>query len=310
MEHPFEVGKMYRNRAGEYEVVGLDGPRMVIRYTDGSVLRTRVAVQARIWQNIQLEASLEREKQRAASQTRLRRRGGPRGADFQGLEDHDFQEGVGGTSWRARTSLGGRLAQRMTDITPYFFQSYAIYRRAVVHVAAPTHYDTKTRWREAKFAFGLDTEQARFGFYIEKNEGPMDSTWHWPNMVEALHNEASLQQEIESAMRRHKLQWELYVWAEGGMVAQVRAAAEALRIESQDREVAEPMSWLDFVALLRRIGAENWADLHLRTYLPKDTALAAGAGLVALVTEAYRALLPLYEACTRQGRFAKPAQVG
>ena len=169
MKYPFEEGKTYRNRKGEYEVVSLDGPRMVIRYTDGSMLRTRVDVQARIWQNIQMEARIEREKQRAESRPRLKRRGRGRGLDFQGLEDHDFQKGVGGTSWRARTSFGGRLAQRMTDTTPYFFQSYAIYRRAVVRLAQPEHYSPKTKWQEAKYDFSLDAKQARFGFLIEKN---------------------------------------------------------------------------------------------------------------------------------------------
>ena len=306
MEHPFQVGKMYRNRTGEYEVVGLDGPRMVIRYTDGSVLRTRVEVQARIWQNIQLEASLEREKQRAASQPRLQRRGGQRGADFQGLEDHDFQKGVAGTSWRARTSLGGRLAQRMTDLTSRFFQSWAIYRKAEVHIAEPMHYNSGAKARAAKFAFALYPEGAWYGFYIEKNTGPMDTTWHWPDMVDALCFDTRLLEEIERAMRTHDLRWKLYVWGDGSLVTQVGAAAEGLVREGHEGEALEVSSWSEFIGQLRELDPETWYALVLIKNLPKDTAQAAGAGLVALVTEAYRALLPLYEASTRQGRFASP----
>lgn len=304
MEHPFEVGKTYRNRKGEYEVVSLDGPSMVLRYSDGSVLRTRVDVQARIWRNVQMEARVEREKQRAKSQPPLRRRGGRRGQDFQGLQDHDFQKGVGGTSWRARTSFGGRLAERMTDITARFFQSWAIYRRAEVHIAQPTHYDSQARARGAKFVFGLWEEGAWYGFYIEKNLGPMDATWQWPNMIQALSSDALLRGEIEQAMQAHDLRWKLYVWGDGSLVAQVGAAEEGLvREEPTDQELGL-LTWPKFVEELRSLDTETWYSLFLLANLQKERALAAGPGLVEPVAEVFRALLPLYEASTRQGRFS------
>ena len=308
MEAPFEVGKTYRNRNGEYEVVSLDGPGMVIRYADGSLLRTTVDVQARIWQNIQMEAQVEREQQRAESHSRLKRRGGRRGLDFQGLEDHDFQEGVGGTSWRARTSFGGRLAQRMTDTTSYFFQSYAIYRRAVLHIAQPKHYSARTKRQEAKYEFSLNAERARFGFYIEKNRGPMDGTWHWPYLMEALQKDPGLQQAVEKAMHEHNLQWELFIWDDGGLVARVWASEEGLLRESQDGAGQQATSLPEFVTQLRGLEAEKWADLYLCTYLAKEKALAAGPSLVDPVAEVFRALLPLYEASTGQGRLSPPRE--
>jgi hypothetical protein len=305
MAHPFEVGKTYRNRKGEYEVVRLHGSRMMIRYADGSLLQTTVDVQERIWQNIQMEAQLEREQQRAAARPRLKRRGGRRGFDFQGLAEHDFQAGVGGTSWRARANFGGRLAERLTDTTPYFFQSYAIYRQAVIHVAQPEHYSAKTKWQEAKYYFSLDEENARFGFYIEKNDGPMDSTWHWPNMVVALEGDADLRQEIEVAMRQHQLQWELFVPAGGGRLAEVRAGEEGLLRWSKGGAEQETISFPDFVTQLRELEAEKWADLWLWKHISKETTLAEGARFAELVAEVFQALLPLYEASTRQGRFAR-----
>ena len=77
LDHPFEVGMKFRNRQGEYWVVSLLGGAMAIRYDDGSLLRTRVDLQARIWANIQLEARVELEKAKAAAaRPSLRRRGG------------------------------------------------------------------------------------------------------------------------------------------------------------------------------------------------------------------------------------------
>jgi len=305
MEHHFEVGKSYRNRNGEYEVVSLDGPGMVSRYANGSLLRTKVDVQARIWQNIQAEAQAERERQRAESQRRLKRRGGQRGLDFQGLEDHDFPEGVAGTHWRARASFGGRLAQRLTDTTPYHFESYSIYGRAVIHVAQPEHYSTETKWQEAKYEFSLNAEQARLAFYIEKNHGPMDSSWHWPNLIEALDNDTGLQQAVEGSMHEHKLEWELYVWDDGGLVARVWAGDEGLMGTGHEGTESKAISLPEFISQLRGIDAGKWADLYLCTHMTKESALAAGPGLVEPVSEVLRALLPLYEASTQQGRFSR-----
>ena len=55
MGHPFELGGTYRNRDGEYEVVELDGPRMVIRYSGGRQVTTTVGLQARIRKHMEAE---------------------------------------------------------------------------------------------------------------------------------------------------------------------------------------------------------------------------------------------------------------
>lgn len=51
--HPFEVGKHYHNRDGEYRVLSIDDPNMTIRYLDGHIIESSIELQARIWENIQ-----------------------------------------------------------------------------------------------------------------------------------------------------------------------------------------------------------------------------------------------------------------
>jgi hypothetical protein len=51
--HPFQVGKQYRNRDGAYQVISISEPNMVIRYQDGRTVTSSIALQARIWENIQ-----------------------------------------------------------------------------------------------------------------------------------------------------------------------------------------------------------------------------------------------------------------
>ena len=64
MDHAFEIGGNYRNRRGRYEVIELEGSRMVIRYSDGDTLEADVKTQWRIWQNIQQEGQAEEPKRR------------------------------------------------------------------------------------------------------------------------------------------------------------------------------------------------------------------------------------------------------
>ncbi len=295
MKHPFEVGGKYRNRHGEYEVINLEGPKMVIRYSNGNSLETTVELQARIWWNIQAEQNMKSPTHKPGPRPPRRQRG----LKFQCLQDRDFQKGVAGTSWRARTSLGGLLAQRMSDTTQYFFQSHAIYRRAEVHIVQPTHYDTKTKLRKAKFVLELDSECARYGFYIEKNDGPMDDTWHWLDFLASLDSDPELCRTVETTMRKLGLRWEICVWDEGGLMAQMGASPDGLIWKQKDRDEPEEVSWSGFVKRLRDIETEKWCDLYLCADIAKDEAIAAGIHLVDTVTEVYRALLPLYEASTR-----------
>lgn len=52
-EHPFKVGAQYHNRDGDYQVISIDEPNMVIRYQNGRTLESSIALQARIWENMQ-----------------------------------------------------------------------------------------------------------------------------------------------------------------------------------------------------------------------------------------------------------------
>lgn len=53
--HPFKVGQRYQNRDGDYEVVSITEPTMVIRYVNGYTLESLITLQARIWENMQEE---------------------------------------------------------------------------------------------------------------------------------------------------------------------------------------------------------------------------------------------------------------
>jgi hypothetical protein len=298
-KHPFNVGGTYRNRRGEYEVISIDGPKMVILYSHGGMLETTVKLQARIWRNIQTEESEQPPAQRPRSRRRRGRRATEEELAFEALQDNDFQKGVAGTSWRARTGFGGALAQQMSDATGQVFQSYVSRGRAEVHIARPACYQSKTKRQHARFVFQLDAEGATYGFTIEKNDGPMDDTWHWPTFLAALSGQPRLRQGVESAMRELELHWEVYVGAGGDLTARVQPSPTGLTWEWEDTGVSEEILWPAFTQRLQDIDTKEWCDLYLWTSMAKSDAIAAGTGLVDTVTQVYRALLPLYEASTQ-----------
>jgi hypothetical protein len=302
MRHPFKVGGRYRNRDGEYEVVKIDGSKMEIRYSDGQCIETTVQLQATIRANMQAESAAQDARARAAAAHKTR---GPsrcrptsKANDFEGLVDGDFKRGIAGTTWRAR--LGRLIVRELSAETGQDFKSHPIYPQAIVHIARPEcyHNERKRGSREAKFVLQLDAEGALYGLYIERNSGPMDETWHWPNLMAALAQDEALQKKTLAAMRRLGLEWEVY--APEALVAQV-AAGEAGLVWRPAEGDEEAIAWPELVQRLSEIDEGTWCNLYLCTRLGKTEAIAAGADIAKRAVAVYRELLPLYEAAVTNG---------
>ena len=295
MNHPFRVGETYRNEKGEYEVTSINGPRMVVRWTDGSTWEGPVALQARIWERIQL-----RDNPPPPPPPKPPPNEG--GCDFEGLVDGDFQDGVTGTSWRRRGSLGGLLAKQLSDTTPKDFESHSVPRQPAVHVARVGYYEREIKWRQPKFVLALDEAKATYGFYIEKSDEPMDDTWHWPKFLAALEGGPALSQKIDAAMEKHALEWQVFLPRDSGIAARVVLSGSKLIWTPQPEGEPVEMLWQDFFERLRAIPPDQYCDLYLATDMPKADAIAAKRGLADKVVAVYRALLPLYDASTGRGR--------
>ena len=94
----FEVNETYANRKGKYTVLEVAPPKMRVRYEDGTEAELNVAIQARIWENIQSERDA-----RAAARTRRRRRDeGDYYIKTLSLED---EEDISVPGWRERITV-------------------------------------------------------------------------------------------------------------------------------------------------------------------------------------------------------------
>jgi hypothetical protein len=275
---------------------------MRIRYANGRELEADIAQQERTWRNMQLDENAPApaapaSTRSASSRAPARARVGQRGRDFRGLQDHDFQRGTAGTTWRRKESLGGLLAEMMSQATSHDCQHYAIFRRSELHVAQPERYTVDNKPSQAKFVFELSEQEAMYGFYVERAACAMDGTWHWARFLSALREQEPLQRALHMAMCQLQLRWDVIHDADD-VIACVEAAPEGLLWRAGAAE-AESLSWPQFAAKLDALDPQKYYSLYLSAHLDKAEAIAAGEGLADHVVVVYRALLPLYEASTR-----------
>ena len=291
-QHPFKVGEKYRNRLGGYQVVSLDGSKMVIQYDDGGLLETTVEMQERIWLNV-LADELAR-----ANEALARARPGSRSAAraFRGLHSSDFQEGVTGTSWRRKSNLGGLLAAKLSEDTPHEFESHVVRARPRLYITATAHYESKrSRWL-AKLFLDLNETRARFGFCISSGNGAMDEPGDWDAFLKGLADE-TLQRKSEGAMRRANLHWEIYDRDDELMIAQILPADEEAQLiwQSPDGDQVETITWPDFVTKLGALAEEEGCSLYLCSRMDKAQAIASGRELTSSLLQAFKDVLPIYE---------------
>ncbi len=306
MEIPFEVGGHYRNRDGDYEVVELTPPNMLIRYWDGRELKTLIADQARIWENLQIEADdpdaidddiedIPRRSRYSPTPRPIKQVVKPQ-FDFRGLSESDFKSSPAGTHWRSRSSLGGLLANHLSARSGRKFDSHAVSRRSEVQVYEPHRFNTKAPLREAKFLFALNEGGVLHGFYIEKNDGPMDGTWDWTRFSAALARDPSLCTRTAAVLNEHDLHW----WLEVGTpptptwIATVHAAPDGKAHWRSGNDAPETITWAEFAARVQALPAGDWCNLMVCQSLPRQQAVALRVGLADHVAKLWHALLPLY----------------
>lgn len=217
MDHPFEIGKQYKNHIGRYQVLTIEPPKMLVRYDDGREQILTIETQARIWTNMAIDERAARKKSGRPKKSKRKRRGrawSKRGHKFTGLKESDFKTSISYTTWRGRQSLGGLVGLLLSEATRQFYQSYAVARRPQVHIYLPDHFDTKNGYPYAKLELRLDETAAYTRFYVEKGDesSKMNKKWHWYNFLHALETDKKLQKQILQAMIDHDLYWNIEQW--------------------------------------------------------------------------------------------------
>jgi hypothetical protein len=312
LSHPFVVGKIYRNRTGEYVVQSIEGDRMIIRYVNGRVLETTVQIQTRIWENIQAEEQLarEEERQRLALEARAAsRKRAPtgRGAGsrtlvapgFGGFEESDFQLKPRGIAWTSRQALGKRLAWEMSQRTRARFGSWIVPRQPEVHVAREGRYSSENYDWQPAFFVAVDQIGVTFGFRLGKRQGQNEPTDPWPTLALALGKEEGVRRGLRSAMERFSMSLDVHAMEVSyGPVghAQLHESGFLWQRETSGQISTRPMDWADLASHLQQVALDKRAELFVRRHLPPPVALEAGSRIVDDIVTAFEMLMPLYAA--------------
>jgi len=300
MPHPFEVGRTYRNRVGEYTVLSIDGAQMKIRYVSGGSLVTDVSLQARIWENIQLEEQQSRvdERRRQALEARLAARLKTKEArarpTFAGFQETDFQPRKRGVSWAGRKALGKVLALELSRRTKNPFDQWLVPYQATVHVAPKDAYDPEAPGRNAAFFVAASERGISYGYHLGKPEGELQPTWPWPAWLTALAGNQPLRAAVSAAMRAHGLGLDVYTMQVSyGLTARVTAQDNGFlwRQESAQDGVDRPLDWEGLLETLRTLAPGKRCALHLCKELPVEETLKAGPAIADQIAQLFQALL-------------------
>lgn len=307
MSHPFEVGKRYRNRLGEYVVQAIDGERMTIRYEDGRTVDTKVELQARIWENIHFEKQmamiderrrLATEERKAARQRAARARRERAKPTFDGFEDGDFEAKTRGIAWHSRKDLGRVLAYELSQRLEGTFGYWIVPRRSRLQVAVKEAYEIEARETNAAFLIAAEEEGLSYGFTVGKPKGRSKAAWPWRILLDNLENSV-VSKALHAAMAQHDLQ--LDVWAmekSYRQMARITAEGKGFLWQHEDAEqaVSKEMSGEELAEYLKSVTPANRCELHVRKQIPPKNAVAAGSEVADEILAVIAALMPIYDA--------------
>jgi len=308
MSYVFEVGKTYRNRVGEYTVQDIDGEWMTIRYVGGATLDTSVAIQGRIWENIQFEEQMVREdeRQKLAREERLEARRRTARAkkaatrpSFAGFEESDFEPRKRGLAWSGRVDLGKVLAFDLRQGTKQDYGHWIVPRQSEVHVAQKKSYDRDTRDTNAAFFVNASEQGVTYGFRVGKPDGKEKANWPWSKLMKALAGNEDLRSALHSAMEAHEVSLDVYTTDVGyGQVGQVTAQESEFlyQHETAEQAITQEMNWDALVDYLRDVAPGKRSELYLRRRLSTDAALQARTAVVSQIGALLEVLVPVYNA--------------
>jgi len=308
MSHPFEVGKTYRNRNGEYIVQALEGDQMTIRYVSGGTLQTSVAIQTRIWENIHFEYQMEQEeeKRRLAREARVEARKRTAAAKkalaepkYGGFQESDFEAKKRGIAWSGREQAGKALAYQLRERTKGDFGSWIVPRQSQVHVARKEYYDRDARDTNAAFFMAVNEGGVKYGFRTGKPGGKENAKWPWSILITTLADDANVRKALRAAMKDQELTLDVYVEEVSyRRVGQILFQGRGFlwQHETAEQEMTRKMNWTQLVEYLQTVATKKRCDLFLCKHLTPEIALELGAGATDEMCAVLESLLPVYDA--------------
>ncbi len=293
----FKTGETYANRLGEYEVVEVKTPTLVIRYTDtGRLQEVEEELQERIVRNLRREQEIAsqppEERRTAAKPVRQRRRR----AKFDGFTVQDFHGNVSGTTWRSRTGLGGVLAQTLGDRTGEAFESWAPNKQTVCYVTSPEEASQEFLGDSVQFYVKTSATSLAYGLSIHRPAEAAEGSTAWDRLLTVLGEDEATATLLTDLLvgEQVELSWSGVTWSEAEKET-VRGDDDGLRLDRGSTTENDTVE-----ALLERLNeasADEGLILTVESAIAIDDAVAAGPGVLDSICDLLEQLIGLYRAC-------------
>lgn len=279
----FEVGGTYTNEKGDFEVMSIDGDRMVIKWESGEEFESTVSFQRQIQKRRYMAEVMLQKK--AASAARKARAGRKPVVPFEGLKEDVFQNRISKIPWRTRQHLGGAVT-RILDSTRFKINSWAASGRNEVYWADATHWKEKTVTYPAKFFAKADEGSLTYGFYIERPDTSADPNPDWNHFARWLKKEENDQWLLECA-RDHELS--VFDGRQSSFSGIINPGKKSWELEGR-KAVTTIFSLVD------KWPETSWLDFMIGKRLTKTETLERGSELASDIARLIGELLPVYEA--------------
>lgn len=295
----FTAGEHYENRLGEYEVLEVKTPMLLIRYAaTGRLQEVEQELQERIVRNLRREQAIaskaveERNKPVEAKGPARRKR-----ARFPGFADTDFAGKIQGTSWRSKTGLGGVVAEQLTDVTGDTFDSWAPNRQTAVYIASPDLCGAEHLHDSAQYFIMTTPTDVTYGLMVQRPADSVEGATAWDRLIGALSDDEVSAAKLEDLLTNGnaELTWCVENWGPNERET-VRGDVGGLTIDRG--AVSESGSLEGLVERLNEAPQDQNLVLTIEAGLSAGDAITAGGGIAETVSEFMVQLIGLYRACS------------
>jgi hypothetical protein len=288
----FKVGDKYENMKGPYEVISVKGDSMVIRWENGEEISTEIDLQQRILERIDRENRMREaaRKKKAAKPQKARSAASRYGNKFNGFEEGDFKKNITGTNWRSRSCLGGAVTEKLPK-DKYSFNSWAVYRKPVIHWADVAHRDRGDSSLQAKFFAEVDDERLWYGLLLESPEDAGGVEHDYAAFLDWLKDPENEKWMCRTAAENNIA---IYDIEERGFKGTIRAEADQWQIHHPDgREDIDSLC-----TFLDALPGDRGVALNIARIEPKANVLKKETAISEDISGLFEVLMPLYEAAT------------
>ncbi|MDM8541558.1 hypothetical protein QUF90_10770 [Desulfococcaceae bacterium HSG9] len=291
-EVEFEVGQMYENVKGKYEVLSISDDAMTIQWETGEQTSTTVSFQQRIIERIKFEKELIEEQKAKALRKGQKAYISKAGEQFKGLAESDFKTTISGTKWRNRSCLGGAVTKRLA---PHKLQinSWAVPRKTAIQWQDIGHHRLAAKMTQAKFSALIDHTDLSYGFYIERGDQDSETSSDWNAFIAWLKKENN-----EAFLNKLVIEHHLRIDHQSGKsaIAQIDAHDGKWNVKKISHEEGEKEDIGALADFFDKIPASAALNLRIHQKTAKAEILARGEEIADDIAALFDVLMPLYEA--------------